>query len=961
LFVRAEDWTGVDSNSDGVPDWWLWEYFGTLALNATNLDGDGNTLLADYTNNVVPHTFSFTGITVTNNYVSTTTPAVQLAVTGYPYYVAVLVDDTNLNNAAWNTYSSSTVAVNLGLTEGWHEVQIGLRGYADAATNAVWQWKWLNLDYTSPQLAITQPASGTVSVPMIQVHGYASEALASITYDISNAAGIFTGQTGYLADEFWDANLLAFTTNYFQCYDVALTNGLNQIAVHVFDLAGNETTSNLNITVNYAGDTVAPALTLLWPTNGTPVSGASFTLQAQVDDYTATVTASFVDTNGVTNTVTALVERSGLVWAGLPLTSGTNTFALTIADAAGNVTVTNLTVTRNDAGLTMNPLTDGQLNQSSVSVTGTVGDASYSVTVNGVAATVSSNLTWVADNVPVNLVDTASLEVVVRDSVGNLVTTHDYAQPLSAKIRLMSYSGYRHFQTAVYMNNYFVEDETVNWEHSEGGSWNYNAVNEYHNLYLGSSTYLISADGKTVALPEFDLYDLPPIFLWPVFHDFLGFQNGNSFNPPWEYSSLANGNLQRSLRTQVMIEPQGQAPLHTTKVYLVRAEAKEFSAPFNNSVPDPATANFSYLMFCTSNSLNGTGLPEMNPTNYVGDVPLPPEWLRINGQPLNRTTITNADGTVEGVMLLSAPAGVNVPLTVTATQVHQYQDYTFNVTLGKTKEDWQQMVQQEIDGDSGVAVENYLAGNGFLNNRANIQAVYAFYQKLFTEQSTEFYWAGLAKLAGAPVYAGLSDAQHGYDLLASMVSTNSPYDATNNLETMASIQNLQNTLIGMNIAILNDLAWQFEAYKNGGLDALKEIDAVDPTHTILDIASWQKIDQGIQTSNSSLIQQGNKDLLQREQQQVLAFGYQQLSAIPNVTAIMSLLAKNPVPGGPDFATLEPSGSIAIFNDRWDWIIHSSNGMWPLWISANSATQLGWVAVPLTTYATNYILIPPVIQ
>lgn len=26
LFVRAEDWTGVDSDGDGVPDWWAWEY-----------------------------------------------------------------------------------------------------------------------------------------------------------------------------------------------------------------------------------------------------------------------------------------------------------------------------------------------------------------------------------------------------------------------------------------------------------------------------------------------------------------------------------------------------------------------------------------------------------------------------------------------------------------------------------------------------------------------------------------------------------------------------------------------------------------------------------------------------------------------------------------------------------------------------------------------------------------------
>jgi hypothetical protein len=111
-------------------------------------------------------------------------------------------------------------------------------------------------------------------------------------------------------------------------------------------------------------------------------------------------------------------------------------------------------------------------------------------------------------------------------------------------------------------------------------------------------------------------------------------------------------------------------------------------------------------------------------------------------------------------------------------------------------------VQSEIDTESsGVVIENYKASSGFMTNRANIKAVYAFYEKLFTGQPTEFYWAGLAKLAGAPVYAGLSDAQYGYNWLASMISTNSPEDATNNLETMASIQTLQNTLIGMNIAI----------------------------------------------------------------------------------------------------------------------------------------------------------------
>ena len=51
LFLLAEDWTGVTENGNTTPDWWLWKYFGTVALSDTNLDSRGvNTLLYDYTN-----------------------------------------------------------------------------------------------------------------------------------------------------------------------------------------------------------------------------------------------------------------------------------------------------------------------------------------------------------------------------------------------------------------------------------------------------------------------------------------------------------------------------------------------------------------------------------------------------------------------------------------------------------------------------------------------------------------------------------------------------------------------------------------------------------------------------------------------------------------------------------------------------------------------------------------------
>jgi Alpha/beta hydrolase of unknown function (DUF900) len=177
-------------------------------------------------------------------------------------------------------------------------------------------------------------------------------------------------------------------------------------------LAGNETTTNFNYTVDYSGVTNPPALTLIWPQNNALVSGCNFTIQAQVDDATATVTASVTDTNGDTNIVPALVERNGAVWVkDLPLSSGTNIVTLTATNAAGLGIVTNFDVVQSAVSVTMDPLPDNELNQALVTVTGTVSDSSYNVWVNGVQATVSGDPTWEADNVPVNPTGTASFTV----------------------------------------------------------------------------------------------------------------------------------------------------------------------------------------------------------------------------------------------------------------------------------------------------------------------------------------------------------------------------------------------------------------------------------------------------------------------------------------------------------------------------------------------------------------------
>jgi hypothetical protein len=45
---------------------------------------------------------------------------------------------------------------------------------------------------------------------------------------------------------------LEYTSDYFQCYDILLTNGLNTITLHATDPAGNTTTTNITVTLDYA-------------------------------------------------------------------------------------------------------------------------------------------------------------------------------------------------------------------------------------------------------------------------------------------------------------------------------------------------------------------------------------------------------------------------------------------------------------------------------------------------------------------------------------------------------------------------------------------------------------------------------------------------------------------------------------------------------------------------------------
>jgi hypothetical protein len=323
LFISAEDWSEKDSNADGIPDWWVWWYFHDLTKTATDLDVVGQTLLFDYQWGLEPNRIGF-ALSVTNHYVNTTDVTVRIKLlAGAPAFYALLLNDTNPADATWLPYYGQDLTAVTG-ADGGYDISVGLRGPAENA-EAAWQTVKVTKDTVPPLLVLTNPATGTVSQPIIQLQGYANEALSRIVCDVSNAAGVFLNLPVYVTGEFYDTNLLAFTTNYFQGYDVPLAEGLNRIVLHGTDLAGNTATVTGSYLLDYTGDHMAPALSLIWPQPNAAIGGSNFVAQAQVDDPTATVTAMIVDAVGNTNVVPALVERTGRVWAGsLPLGAGTN-------------------------------------------------------------------------------------------------------------------------------------------------------------------------------------------------------------------------------------------------------------------------------------------------------------------------------------------------------------------------------------------------------------------------------------------------------------------------------------------------------------------------------------------------------------------------------------------------------------------------------------------------------------
>jgi hypothetical protein len=396
--VGGDETLANDTDNDGLRDAWEILHFGNLDQDGYgDYDGDSASNAAELIAGTDPNTVTFGLRFSAERTPSNSIPFVIGVHSGVPAQMTILVDPTNSASLSWSNFSPALM-VDLDAGEGPREIHFGLRGRSPTST-PMWRIQRIFRDTSPPALVITSPEPGAGSKPMIQLRGYSPEPLAQVTFALTNSLG--EGQEGRAAivDQFFDTNLLALTTNWFECVDLPLGAGTNTVTLRAKDLAGNAAETICQFYSRPTATPRPPALSLTWPQDGMTLAGASFSLRGYLDDETATVSATLA---GDTNNYGGFVERDGRFWLeNLPLQAGTNRLAITATDAAGNSATTNLTLLGSPLALTMDPVSLSSLHQIEVSASGTLSDPSCSLTVNGIAASVDGT-NWTAANVPVN-------------------------------------------------------------------------------------------------------------------------------------------------------------------------------------------------------------------------------------------------------------------------------------------------------------------------------------------------------------------------------------------------------------------------------------------------------------------------------------------------------------------------------------------------------------------------------
>ncbi len=268
----------------------------------------------------------------------------------------------------------------------------------DKAGNTASTTVRVDIDQTAPVIAISRPAEGEVIyASSVEVVGSVSESLSGLLQFACDGAETHV-QDGHFSCSF------------------QLAAGPNTLTLSAMDVAGNISTTHLNVT-----RVPAPTVQILEPRNLLFVNTSPVTVRGTVSDPEATLTINGISTP----------NSGGAFTVTVPLVEGRNTLTAVATNPAGlagtgsvqvtlDTTPPRVTVLSPPEGfVTPEPAisVNGTINDV---VIGTVNDAQAEVTVNGLPAEVNNR--GFAVSVPLSLGDNL-LQIIGRDQVGNSFTT----------------------------------------------------------------------------------------------------------------------------------------------------------------------------------------------------------------------------------------------------------------------------------------------------------------------------------------------------------------------------------------------------------------------------------------------------------------------------------------------------------------------------------------------------------
>ncbi|HEX7149875.1 MAG TPA: HYR domain-containing protein [Thermoanaerobaculia bacterium] len=328
-----------------------------------------------------------------------------------------------LSGLEWVTCDNTPVAVTAGdfqctvsLGSGTNTITVVAR---DRAANRSTVTVNVTVDETAPTIAILSPDHGfTTSDATIRVSGQVTDgdSVTSLT-----VAGVAVSPAA------------AFAT------DVALADGINDIAIVATDAAGNSATKTLRVT-RFA----IPKVAIATPVDLDVVRDAVTTVTGTVNDPNATVTV---------NDVPATISNGTFSASGIPLAQGRTVVTAIATNTLGRVATASINIYRDSIPprLIINSPEDGATVYSSpISISGTVDDIvvgtinanQMRVTVNGQPAQVS-NRAFFYPEVP--LAQGLNTILIAAIDEGGNQTTLSYrvtlATPATPRLELVSGDG----------------------------------------------------------------------------------------------------------------------------------------------------------------------------------------------------------------------------------------------------------------------------------------------------------------------------------------------------------------------------------------------------------------------------------------------------------------------------------------------------------------------------------------